>query len=110
MQNMHLASSSQLLSTRDDHSQVIFLTQVDNKKYRRGFICICTKNEQHHQTSNLKSHESNEPKPQSMNQANPMLSSLRILSAVMFDFSPLQYFLYAALCLEIQRPRAEFSL
>ena len=45
-----------------------------------------------------------------MNQANPMLSSLCIFSAVNEDFSPLQNCLYSARCVETHRPRAVFSL
>ncbi len=42
--------------------------------------------------------------------ANPMLSSLRIFSAVIEDFFPSQSFLYSARCVETHRPRAVFSL
>ena len=45
-----------------------------------------------------------------MNQANPILSSLCIFSAVNEDFSPLQNCLYSARCVETHRPRAVFSL
>ena len=45
-----------------------------------------------------------------MNQANPMLSSLCIFSAVNEDFSPLRNFLYSARCVDTHRPRAVFSL